>query len=137
MCSKLAEGAVPSCTPVDARFSFAEGHGKGWCTILSAFKTISWDTRAMIRAQGIEALFALLTEHGECWDIDMWQMILKQVVFEMIDGAKGTNESPEEEKRRQEWISKSCGTAVTLLIDVFNHHLVSWKRSPMEIIILL
>eukprot|EP00656_Telonema_subtile_P057197 TRINITY_DN9356_c0_g1_i3.p1 TRINITY_DN9356_c0_g1~~TRINITY_DN9356_c0_g1_i3.p1 ORF type:complete len:1408 (+),score=491.60 TRINITY_DN9356_c0_g1_i3:81-4304(+) len=123
ICDKLIEGAVPSCCPIDGQFSFAEGHAKGWCTILSAFKTISWDSRAAIGSQGIDSLFSLLMDHGSLWDIDTWQMVLKQVVFEMIDGAKGIRNTPEDEKKRLDWISKSCVSAVTLLIDVYNHHL--------------
>eukprot|EP00658_Telonema_sp_P-2_P079612 TRINITY_DN7736_c0_g1_i1.p1 TRINITY_DN7736_c0_g1~~TRINITY_DN7736_c0_g1_i1.p1 ORF type:complete len:1266 (-),score=430.69 TRINITY_DN7736_c0_g1_i1:413-4183(-) len=122
LCDRLSEGAVPSCCPgQDGRFSFSEGHGKGWCTVLSSFGTIAWDPRASIGAQGIDSLFGLLTDYGGLWDIDMWQMVLKQVVFEMVDGAKGTKDVAEEEKARLDWISKSCVSAVTRLIDVFDH----------------
>jgi brefeldin A-inhibited guanine nucleotide-exchange protein len=124
LCQKLVEGSVASCCPTaQGGFSSAEGHGKGWCTLLSAFRVIAWDSRAALGYQGVEAMFGVLIEHGACWDTDVWQMVLKQVVFETIDAAKGAKETPAEEKQRQEWINKSCGTALTLLIDVFAHHL--------------
>merc|ERR1712166_157591 len=124
LCEKLAEGSVASCCPTaQGVFSFAEGHGEGRCTLLSGFRVIAWDSRAAIGYQGVEAMFGVLIEHGSLWDTDVWQMVLKQVIFETIDAAKGTKEAPAEEKQRQEWISKSCGSAVTLLIDVFAHHL--------------
>jgi len=125
LCEKLVEGSIASCSPNEhGGFSFSEGHGKGWCTLLSAFRVIAWDSRAAIGYQGVEAMFGVLIEHGALWDTEVWQMVLKQVVFETINAAKGTKDTPALEKQRQEWISKSCGSAVTLLIDVFAHHLV-------------
>jgi len=124
LCEKLVEGSIASCSPNEhGGFSFSEGHGKGWCTLLSAFRVIAWDSRAAIGYQGVEAMFGVLIEHGALWDTEVWQMVLKQVVFETINAAKGTKDTPALEKQRQEWISKSCGSAVTLLIDVFAHHL--------------
>lgn len=126
---------MASCCPTaQGVFSFAEGHGKGWCTLLSGFRVIAWDSRAAIGYQGVEAMFGVLIEHGALWDTDVWQMVLKQVIFETIDAAKGTKEAPAEEKQRQEWISKSCGSAVTLLIDVFAHHLVRTVHAGLQLL---